>query len=62
VAEPETFVLGGDLEVQRLGFGAMRLCGPRIMGWPEDPENALAVLRRAVELGVRSEDVAELAG
>jgi aryl-alcohol dehydrogenase-like predicted oxidoreductase len=47
-----TFLLGGDLEVDRLGFGAMRLCGPRILGWPRDRENALAVLRRAVELGV----------
>ena len=46
-----TFSLGGDLEVDRLGFGAMRLCGPRILGWPPDRENALAVLRRAVELG-----------
>jgi pyridoxine 4-dehydrogenase len=52
VVEPETFALGGDLEVRRLGFGAMRLCGRRIMGWPEDRENALAVLRRALELGV----------
>jgi pyridoxine 4-dehydrogenase len=52
VAEPDTFLLGGDLEVRRLGFGAMRLCGPRIMGWPRDRENALDVLRRAVELGV----------
>jgi pyridoxine 4-dehydrogenase len=48
----ETFRLGGDLEVDRLGFGAMRLCGPSILGWPPDRENALAVLRRAVELGV----------
>jgi pyridoxine 4-dehydrogenase len=47
-----TFTLGGDLEVDRLGFGAMRLCGPGILGWPPDRENALAVLRRAVELGV----------
>jgi pyridoxine 4-dehydrogenase len=48
----DTFQLGGDLEVNRVGFGAMRLCGPRILGWPRDRENALAVLRRAVELGV----------
>jgi pyridoxine 4-dehydrogenase len=45
-----TVTLGGDLEIRRLAFGAMRLCGPRIMGWPEDRENALAVLRRASEL------------
>jgi len=62
VAEPETFVLGGDLEVRRLGFGAMRLCGPRIMGWPEDRENALAVLRRAVELGVNLIDTSDAYG
>jgi pyridoxine 4-dehydrogenase len=62
VAEPETFVLGGDLEVRRLGFGAMRLCGPRIIGWPEDRENALAVLRRAVELGVNLIDTSDAYG
>jgi pyridoxine 4-dehydrogenase len=62
VAEPETFLLGGDLEVRRLGFGAMRLCGPRIMGWPRDRENALAVLRRAVELGVNLIDTSNAYG
>jgi pyridoxine 4-dehydrogenase len=62
VAEPETFVLGGDLEVRRLGFGAMRLCGARIMGWPPDRENALAVLRRAVELGVNLIDTSDAYG
>jgi pyridoxine 4-dehydrogenase len=62
VAEPEAFVLGGDLEVRRLGFGAMRLCGPRIIGWPEDRENALAVLRRAVELGVNLIDTSDAYG
>jgi pyridoxine 4-dehydrogenase len=59
---PETFLLGGDLEVRRLGFGAMRLCGPRIMGWPADRENALAVLRRAVELGVNLIDTSDAYG
>ena len=62
MAEPETFKLGGDLEVRRLGFGAMRLCGPRIMGWPRDRENALAVLRRAVELGVNLIDTSNAYG
>jgi aryl-alcohol dehydrogenase-like predicted oxidoreductase len=57
-----TFALGGDLEVRRLGFGAMRLCGPRIMGWPEDRENALRVLRRAVELGVNLIDTSDAYG
>ena len=62
VAESETFKLGEDLEVRRLGFGAMRLCGPRIMGWPEDRENALAVLRRVVELGVNLIDTSNAYG
>jgi pyridoxine 4-dehydrogenase len=53
-----TFKLGGDLEVRRLGFGAMRLCGPGIVGWPADRENAPAVLRRALDLGVNLIDTA----
>jgi pyridoxine 4-dehydrogenase len=55
-------MIGGDLEVRRLGFGAMRLCGPRIMGWPRDRENALNVLRRAVELGVNLIDTSDAYG
>ncbi|MDQ3066091.1 MAG: aldo/keto reductase [Actinomycetota bacterium] len=58
----ETFKIGGELEVQRLGYGGMRLCGPGIMGWPDDRENALAVLRRAVELGVDFVDTADAYG
>jgi pyridoxine 4-dehydrogenase len=57
-----TFSIGGDLEVRRLGFGAMRLCGPGIRGWPEDRENALRVLRRAVELGANLVDTADSYG
>jgi len=57
-----TFLIGGDLEVRRLGFGAMRLCGPGIRGWPEDRENALRVLRRAVELGANLVDTADSYG
>jgi aryl-alcohol dehydrogenase-like predicted oxidoreductase len=57
-----TFALGGELEVGRLGYGAMRLCGPGIIGWPEDRANALAVLRRAVELGVMLIDTADAYG
>jgi pyridoxine 4-dehydrogenase len=53
-----TFELGGDLEVRRLGFGAMRLCGPRILGRPSNPGNAPRVLRRAVELGIDLIDTA----
>ena len=59
---PETIRLGGDLDVRRLGFGAMRLCGPGIRGWPEDRENALRVLRRAVELGANLVDTADSYG
>jgi pyridoxine 4-dehydrogenase len=58
----DTFLFGGGLEVDRLGFGAMRLCGPRILGWPRDRENALAVLRRAVELGVNLIDTSNAYG
>jgi pyridoxine 4-dehydrogenase len=59
---PRTTLIGGDLEVSRMGFGAMRICGPGILGWPEDRENALRVLRRAVELGVRLIDSADSYG
>jgi pyridoxine 4-dehydrogenase len=52
---PDTLRIGGDLEVRRLGFGAMRLCEART---PIARENALRVLRRAVELGVNLVDTA----
>lgn len=48
----------GDLEVCRLGFGAMQLPGPNVWGPPKDPDAARAVLRRAVELGVELIDTA----
>jgi hypothetical protein len=51
-AANSTWELGGDLKVNRLGFGAMRISGDGIWGWPSDRANALKVLRRAVELGV----------
>ncbi len=54
---PETIRLG-DLEVRRLGFGAMRLPGKDVWGEPDDPATAHAVLRRAVELGVNFIDTA----
>ncbi|MDQ2824730.1 MAG: aldo/keto reductase [Verrucomicrobiota bacterium] len=57
-----TFLLGSDLSVNRLGFGAMRLTGEGIWGWPPDRENALKVLRRAVELGVNLIDTADAYG
>jgi pyridoxine 4-dehydrogenase len=48
--------------VRRMAYGAMRLCGPSILGWPDDRENALEVLRRAVELGVDLVDTADSYG
>src|SRR5437868_10862759 len=56
------FKIGGDLEVNRLGFGAMRLTGEGIWGWPPDRENARKVLRRAVELGANLIDTADAYG
>ena len=57
-----TFPIAGELEVSRLGFGAMRLTGPGITGPPADREGAIAVLRRAVELGVNHVDTADAYG
>ena len=57
-----TFSIGGDLPVNRLGFGAMRLTGEGIWGWPPDRENARKVLRRAVELGANLIDTADAYG
>jgi aryl-alcohol dehydrogenase-like predicted oxidoreductase len=57
-----TFLIGGDIEVARLGFGAMRLTGPGITGRPADEDTARAVLRRAVELGVNHVDTADAYG
>lgn len=58
----DTFKLGGDLEINRLGFGAMRITGPGIWGEPNDPAEASAVLRRALELGVNFIDTADSYG
>lgn len=57
-----TFTIGGDLTVYRLGFGAMRLTGPGIWGPPKDKQECIAVLRRAVELGVNFIDTADSYG
>jgi aryl-alcohol dehydrogenase-like predicted oxidoreductase len=62
MAANPTFKLGGDLTVNRLGFGAMRITGKGIWGWPPDRQNALQVLRRAVELGVNLIDTADAYG
>ena len=58
-AVTKTFKLGGDLEVNRLGFGAMRIVGDGVWGEPKDAENSKRVLRRAVELGVNFIDTAD---
>jgi pyridoxine 4-dehydrogenase len=58
----DTFTIGGDLEVNRLGFGAMRITGPGIWGPPDDPEGARSVLRRVVELGMDLIDTADSYG
>jgi pyridoxine 4-dehydrogenase len=57
-----TFTIGGDLEVRRLGFGAMRITGDGIWGPPDDPEEARRLLRRVVELGVNLIDTADSYG
>ena len=57
-----TITLGGDLKVNRMAFGSMRLTGPGIWGEPQDPEECRRVLRRAVELGVTFIDTADSYG
>ena len=58
----KTFKLGGELEINRLGFGAMRITGEGVWGWPKDRESAKKVLQRAVELGVNFIDTADSYG
>lgn len=57
-----TFALGGDLTVNRLGYGAMRITGDGIWGEPKDPAKARKVLQRALELGVNFIDTADSYG
>lgn len=57
-----TLTLGKDLPVYRIGFGAMHLTGPGFWGPPEDPEQAVRVLRRAIDLGVTFIDTADSYG
>ncbi|HKP90463.1 MAG TPA: aldo/keto reductase [Thermoleophilaceae bacterium] len=59
---PATLDLGGELTVRRLGFGAMRITGDGIWGEPDDRDEALAVVRRSVELGVNLIDTADSYG
>jgi pyridoxine 4-dehydrogenase len=61
-AQAGTITIGGDLTVNRMGFGAMRITGKGIWGPPEDRAGALATLRRAVELGVNFIDTADSYG
>jgi aryl-alcohol dehydrogenase-like predicted oxidoreductase len=57
-----SFLLGGELAVNRLGFGAMRITGPGIWGEPKDRDEALRVVRRTVELGITFIDTADSYG
>jgi len=61
-ATPETFTIGGELEVGRLGFGAMRITGPGIWGEPEDESAARELLRHVVQSGVNLIDTADAYG
>lgn len=61
-AQAGTVTLGGDLTVNRMGFGAMRITGKGIWGPPANPEGAISTLRRAVELGVNLVDTADSYG
>jgi pyridoxine 4-dehydrogenase len=58
----KTFKIGGDMEVSRLGFGAMRITGPGIWGPPKNVDEAKRVLKRAVELGINFIDTADSYG
>jgi pyridoxine 4-dehydrogenase len=58
----DTFKIGGDLEVRRLGFGAMRITGDGIWGPPDDPDEARRLLRRVVDIGVNLIDTADSYG
>lgn len=58
----ERFAIGGDLDVNRMGFGAMRLAGEGVWHWPEDKKAAAEVLQRALELGIQLIDTADAYG
>lgn len=58
----DTFQIGGDLAVKRLGFGAMRITGHGVWGEPHDHDEAIRVLQRVVELGINFIDTADSYG
>ena len=58
----QTFSIGGELSVNRMGYGAMRITGKGIWGPPKDEDEAIRVLQRAVELGVNFIDTADSYG
>ncbi|WP_345955711.1 aldo/keto reductase [Mucilaginibacter sp. PAMB04168] len=62
VSFEKTFQLGGDLNINRLGYGAMRITGDGIWGPPKDHDESIRVLKRAVELGVNFIDTADSYG
>ncbi|MEO8218353.1 MAG: aldo/keto reductase [Acidobacteriota bacterium] len=62
LSRSSTFLIGGDLKVRRLGFGAMRITGKGVWGPPEDRDEAIRVLRRAIELGIDFIDTADSYG
>src|SRR5689334_24161622 len=57
-----TLTLAGDFVISRMGFGAMQLAGPNVFGPPKDRDQALAVLREAVELGINHIDTSDFYG
>lgn len=61
-SSPGTIVLGGETEIRRLGFGAMRITGKGVWGEPENPQEALTVLSRLPELGINLIDTADSYG
>jgi pyridoxine 4-dehydrogenase len=61
-AKSGTFLLGGDLNIHRLGFGAMRITGQGVWGEPKDRNESIRVLRRAIELGINFIDTADSYG
>src|SRR5258707_9551801 len=61
-AKAGDFVIGGDLHVHRLGFGAMRITGKGIWGEPKDRAESIRVLRKAIELGINFIDTADSYG